>query len=86
MAREAKQVPQCLFTSIAGGGGGGGGGGRSKSIPVVHSSSPVHRLLTATAEHGVVANLCIPDRFILVVTSHHTAFTSKLEAIKSTSA
>ena len=23
------------------------------------------------AEHGVVANLCIPDRFILVVTSYH---------------
>ena len=24
------------------------------------------------AEHGVVANLCIPDRFILVVTSYHS--------------
>ena len=81
MAREAKQVPECLFTSIA-----GGGGGRSKSISVVHSSSPVHRLLTAAAEHGVVANLCIPDCFILVITSHYTAFTSKLEAIKSASA
>ena len=23
------------------------------------------------AEHGVVANLCIPDHFILVVTSYH---------------
>ena len=31
-------------------------------------------------EHGVVANLCIPDHFILVVTSYHS-FTSKLEAI-----
>ena len=31
------------------------------------------------AEHGVVANLCIPDHLILVVTSY-TAFTSKLEA------
>ena len=26
------------------------GGGRSKSIPVVHSSCPVHRLLTAVYE------------------------------------
>ena len=24
------------------------------------------------AEHGVVANLCIPDHFILVVTSYHS--------------
>ena len=33
------------------------------------------------AEHGVVAKLCIPDRFMLVVTLQHTAFTSKQEAI-----
>ena len=35
------------------------------------------------AEHGVVANLCIPDRCILVVTSYLSFhfYTSKLEAI-----
>ena len=34
------------------------------------------------AEHGVVANLCIPDHFILVVTSYHSFyFYTILEAL-----
>ena len=40
---KAKQVPQCIELAL-------GKKKRSKSIPVVHSSNPFYRLLTALAE------------------------------------